>query len=312
MIEKFLTEPEEKYKNILKDILANGTRKSNRTGTDTLSIFNTQWDSGKLLGNGYIPVMTCRKTYFKGAIVELFWILGILQKQNPILFMNRNNIAYLKREGCNYWDKWADKNGDLGPVYGAQLTEWKYDYFTSPIRPFEFSFDNTYIYNKTLNQVEKLIETLRTNPDDRRMICTMWNPGELHLMALPPCHYCFECYSRPLDDGSRELDLRWIQRSCDMPLGVPYDIIMYSLLLMMLCKLTNHKPGKVIGLFGDSHIYVDQIDGVKESLEAPDICPPRLEYTGPEYVEDLYDFKMDWFKIVDYNYYKEIKLPVSV
>lgn len=308
----FLGEYEEKYKNILKDILENGVRKHNRTGIDTLSLFNTQWDSGVILSTGHLPIMTCRKTYYKGAIVELFWILGILQKQNPIPLAHRNNIAYLQREGCHYWDKWADKNGDLGPVYGSQLVEWKYNFQPFVSQPYEYNGSMPEIHNKTINQVEKLVETLRTNPDDRRMICTMWNPGELSIMALPPCHYCFECYSRPLSNGKRELDLRWIQRSCDMPIGVPYDILMYSLLLIMLCKLTDHVPGKIIGLFGDSHIYENQIEGVKEMLEAPYTPPAYLEYTGPEHVENLYDFKLEWFNIKDYQYYKDIKLAVNV
>lgn len=286
--------PEIEYKSILKNILNEGVEKKNRTAVDTLSIFNLSWCSGRVLSLGYLPVMTCRKTYFRGAIVELFWILGILQAQNPIPETHRNNVKYLQREKCSYWDKWADENGDLGPVYGAQLTEWKT------------------INGETINQIQQLIEKLRTNPDDRRLVCTMWNPGELSEMALPPCHYGFECYSKPLNDGTRELSLRWIQRSCDMPIGIPYDIIMYSILLFMLCKLTNHKIGQIHGLFGDCHIYKNQIDGVTEMLDAPLTLPPVLDYSGPEHVESLNDFKLEWFNIKDYNFYKDIKLPVTV
>lgn len=302
--------PEIQYLSILDDILKYGVKKSNRTGIDTYSLFNTVWDSGELLKIGRFPLMTTRKTYFKGALVELFWILGILQKQDPICHTDRNNVAYLKRAGCDYWDKWADENGDLGPVYGAQLTEWKYDYKA------ELSYDkndNTiYMYHKTMNQVDELVKKLRENPDDRRLVCTMWNPGELDEMALPPCHYCFECYSKPLLNGSRELSLRWVQRSCDMPLGVPYDITMYSLLLIILCKLTSHKPGTVYGLFGDSHIYENQVEGVKQMLKNEVYEAPNLVYTGPEHVNSLYDFKMEWFNITDYKYHKAVDLAVNV
>lgn len=286
------------YKEILRNILNHGVKKQNRTGVDTLSLFNTKWSSSTMLKDGKFPLMTCRKTYFKGALVELFWILGILQAQNPIPNLDRNNVAYLQREGCNYWDKWADKNGDLGPVYGAQLMEWEDN--SDPL-------ESTYI-----NQIQNIIDKLRTDPDDRRLVCTMWRPDELDRMALPPCHHTIEFYSKPLEDGKRELNLRWMQRSCDMPIGVPYDITMYALLLFMISKMTNHIPGEVIGLFGDSHIYENQIDGVKEMLLAPFIPFPDLVYSGPEYVENLNDFKLEWFRITNYNYFKEIKLPVTV
>lgn len=288
-----------KYKEILKTILEKGVKKNNRTGVPTLSLFNTYWSSGTTLKDGKFPLMTCRKTYFKGALVELFWILGILQAQNPIPGKNRNNIAYLKREGCNYWDKWADENGDLGRVYGAQLMEWE---------DLGKSINEVYY----INQIQNIIDKLRTDPDDRRLVCTMWRPDELDDMALPPCHHTFEFYSKPCPDGTRELSLRWMQRSCDMPIGVPYDIVMYSLLLFMMCKLTDHVPGEVIGLFGDSHIYENQIDGVKEMIKADYIPFPDLLYTGPEHVENLNDFKLEWFKIENYVYYKDIKLPVTV
>lgn len=297
---KSLHEPEVAYKNILRDILKDGIKKQNRTGVDTLSLFNTIWNSGDLLELGHFPLMSSRKYFFKGALVELFWILGILQKQNPIKGLDRNNIEYLKREGVNYWNKWADENGDLGPVYGAQLTEWMSKSMDSP-EGFE-----------GVNQIQKIIDTLRNNPDDRRMVFSMWNPGDLDKMKLPPCHWGGEFYSEPQKDGSRRLHLRWIQRSCDMPIGVPYDITMYALLLVMISKMTKHTPGKIIGLFGDSHIYENQIEGVKEMIEAPDIIPPNLVYSGPDYVESLYDFQLSWFKLENYNPYKTIDLPVVV
>lgn len=308
-------EPENNYRKILRDILTKGTVKTSRAG-DTISLFNTVWEAGPdILAAGKFPLMTCRKTYFKGALVELFWILGILQKNNPILNgygrpIDRNNVAYLKREGCNYWDKWADENGDLGPVYGKQLTEWSYDHAFDTIENELGSF--SVFKSKIKNQILDIVEKLRTNPDDRRMVSTMWNPGELDAMALPPCHYGFEVYSRPILGAPRELSLRWIQRSCDMPLGIPYDITMYSLLLLMLCKMTDHTPGNVYGLFGDSHIYTNQIEGVKTMLEQEIFEPPTLEYTGPDYVESLYDFKLEWFNIKNYKFAKDIPLEINV
>lgn len=309
-----LSIPEKNYKQILSDILKFGTRKTNRTGTDTISLFSTNWNSGDIISSGHMPLLTCRKTYWKGALVELFWILGILQAQNPIPGAHRNNVKYLQREGCKYWDAWADENGDLGPVYGAQLTSWPRTIIEIPEDQdaYECGYDDISVKFEYINQIQNIIDTLRTNPDDRRMICTMWNPSDLNKMALPPCHYCFEFYSRPDEDGNRYLSLRWIQRSCDMPIGIGYDIMMYSFLLIMIAKMTNHIPERIYGSFGDSHVYVNQIDGVQEMINAPYIKPPKLEYTGPEYIENLNDFKLEWFKIVDYNFYKEIPLPVSV
>lgn len=285
-----LMQPEAEYKNILNNIINFGSIKSNRTGVDTLSLFSTSWNSGNIISSGHMPLLTCRKTYWKGALVELFWILGILQAQNPIIGKDRNNIEYLTRENCKYWNAWADENGDLGPVYGAQLMEW----------------------NGNINQIQNIIDTLRTNPDDRRLVCTMWNPSELGKMALPPCHYCFEFYSRKDKNDQRHLSLKWTQRSCDMPVGIGYDIMMYSFLLIMISKMTNHKPERIYGSFGDSHVYINQLDGVKEMISAPNIMPPVLDYSGPKYVENLNDFKLDWFKIKEYKFYKDIPLKVSV
>ena len=289
---------EQNYIQILKNILKNGIWKNNRTGVPTLGIFNTQWSSGDLLSNARLPLMTHRKIAFKGALVELFWILGILQAQAPIFNgteqIDRNNVKYLQREGVNYWNPWADENGDLGPVYGKQLMEW--DSSEGPI-----------------NQIQNIINTLRVNPDDRRLVCTMWNPGELHKMALPPCHHTFEFYSRPVGD-ERYLDCRFIQRSADFPIGVPFDICLYSILVVMLSKMTNHNPGTVYGLFGDTHIYSNQIPVVEEiiKLENNLYDPPILEYSGPEFVNHLNDFKLEWFAIKDYKNHGVKSMPVSV
>lgn len=306
-MENDLLKPEKEYKELLQYIIKNGIRKNNRTGTNTISVFNTQWNSGALLEKGYFPLMSCRKYFFKGALVELFWILGILQAQNPIKDTDRNNVAYLQREGVNYWNNWADKDGNLGPVYGAQLMEWKEFWYDD----YGGTFSSTWRCDK-INQIQKIVDKLRTDPDDRRLVFSMWNPSELSKMKLPPCHWGGEFYSEPQKDGVRKLHLRWVQRSSDFPVGVPYDISIYASLLFMISKMTNHIPGKIIGLFGDSHVYENQIEGVKEMLSAPEIIPPRLIYTGPDYVKRLHDFQLDWFKLEDYKPYKIINLPVAI
>lgn len=300
----FLHKPESCYRRILLEILEKGVLKSNRTGIDTKSIFNTSWNSGELLTKGYFPLITMRKIFFKGALVELFWILGLLQAQNPIPNLDRNNVMYLKNENVHYWDKWADEKGDLGPVYGKQLMEWDCGYFNVT--------KNDILERATVNQIQNIINTLRTNPDDRRLVFSMWNPGELNDMALSPCHWGGEFYSEPLENGKRRLHLRWIQRSCDMPVGVPFDICLYSLLLYMMSKMTNHEVGTVYGLFGDSHIYVNQIEGVREMISSTINVPPNLIYSGPDYVEKLENFQLDWFSIENYKPAKIINMPVAV
>ena len=211
---------------------------------------------------------------------------------------------YLKNENVHYWDKWADEKGDLGPVYGKQLMEWDCGYFNVS--------KNDILERATVNQIQNIINTLRTNPDDRRLVFSMWNPGELNDMALPPCHWGGEFYSEPLENGKRRLHLRWIQRSCDMPVGVPFDICLYSLLLFMMSKMTNHEVGTVYGLFGDSHIYVNQMEGVREMISSTINVPPNLIYSGPDYVEKLEDFQLDWFSIENYKPAKIINMPVAV
>lgn len=295
-------DPELSYLDLIDKILTNGVKKDNRTGVKTLSLFaNCSWESRDLLQNNRFPLFTHRKVYFRSALVELFWILGIIQKQSPIKDSNgneldRNNIAYLKANNCNYWDKWANENGDLGPVYGAQLENWN---------------------DEGINQIDNLINTLKTNPDDRRMVCTMWNPSKLKNMALPPCHYAFECYSKPLENGTRELNIKWTQRSVDVLLGLPYDICLYSWLTIMLAKLTNHVPGTVYGSFGDTHIYENQIDIAEKILKdvskvgnVPE--PPYYALNPNKQYNLLTDFTLDDMIINNYTYRNIYKINVNV
>ena len=300
---------DETYVNVLQYIMENGTRKQNRTGTDTLSVFNTQI-AAEEDAEGYIniPLSNLRKVYFKGALIEILWILGLHMKDERYSSLPQTNTQYLLDHGVKYWQPWADKDNNLGPVYGAQLVDWN---------------DGC----NSINQIQNIIDTLRTNPDDRRLVATMWNPSKLSAMALPPCHHTMEFYSQPMEDGKRMLHTRWIQRSCDMPIGIPYDMLLYTLLNKIVALCTGHIPGHVYGLLGDSHIYVNQIDGVKEMLNRAKTdefkaCPQPKLFIEDRIFDiiankgwcDLEDFAIDGsdFKIVEYNPMAKIDMPVSV
>ena len=300
---------DETYIKVLQHIMDNGTRKQNRTGTDTLSVFNTQICAEEdAEGYNNIPLSNLRKVYFKGALIEVLWILGLHMKDERYSNLPQTNTQYLLDHGVKYWQPWADENNNLGPVYGAQLVDWNDGH-------------------SSINQIQNIIDTLRTNPDDRRLVATMWNPSKLPSMALPPCHHTMEFYSQPIEDGKRMLHTRWIQRSCDMPIGIPYDMLLYTLLNKIVALCTGHIPGHVYGLLGDSHIYVNQIDGVKEMLnraesEEFNTCPqPKLfiedrifDIIAKKGWCDLEDFAIDGsdFKIVEYNPLGKIDMPVSV
>lgn len=286
---------ETNYQQLLSEIEKFGVVKENRTGTNTLSLFNKSLSTFDMLEEGYLPLPTCRFYSFKIALTELFWVLGIFQNQNPIEGLDRNNVEYLCREGCKFWNAWADENGDLGPVYGAQLMEWQSK-------------------NGPINQIQNIIDKLRKNPDDRRLVCSMWNVGELDSMKLPPCYHTFEFYSEPQKGHLRKLHCRVIHRSADLPIGVPIDITVFSLLTFMLSIMTGHNVGTVTLLMGDTHIYVNQLEAVKKMLEPRIIIPypPKLLYTGPRYVENLNDFKKEWFDIINYENIQRIPIPVSV
>lgn len=301
---------DETYIKVLQHIMKNGTRKQNRTGTDTLSVFNTQICAEED-AEGYtnIPLSNLRKVYFKGALIEVLWILGLHMKDERYSKLPQTNTQYLLDHGVKYWQPWADENNNLGPVYGCQLVNWH---------------DYKHVY---LNQIQNIIDKLRTNPDDRRLVATMWNPSKLSEMALPPCHHTMEFYSQPMPDGKRMLHTRWMQRSCDMPIGIPYDMLLYTILNKIVALCTGHIPGHVYGLLGDSHIYVNQIDGVKEMLNRAEsdefkACPQPKLYIEDRIFDiiskkgwcDLDDFAIDGsdFKLVEYKSLDKIDMPVSV
>lgn len=309
------------FSKILKKIMAEGVPKHNRTGIDTLSVFNTVIECDEDSSGQNIPLSNLRKIYFKGALIEAMWILGLHMQDERYKHLEQTNTKYLEDNNVNYWKPWQDKDGNLGPVYGAQLVSWpamqypKYIMCEEDARP---------VITK-INQIENVIAKLRVNPDDRRLVCTMWNPAELDKMALPPCHYCMEFYSRPLDDGTRALDVRWVQRSADLIIGIPYDVIIYTMINKMIALCTGHKPGRVIGVLGDTHVYDNQKDAAGELLNRFDTVKydkqPKLVYSDrleklikEKGMLDLCDFAIDGsdFKVVDYNPSEAIKIPVAV
>lgn len=318
---------DETYVKVLQHIMENGARKQNRTGTDTLSVFNTQICAEEdAEGYNNIPLSNLRRVFFKGALIEVLWILGIHTKDERYSSLPQTNTQYLLDHGVKYWQPWADKNNNLGPIYGSQLVNWR-DYKMVFPKDYECGVSRAEFESIHVNQIQNIIDKLRTNPDDRRLVATMWNPSKLSEMALPPCHHTMEFYSQPMPDGKRMLHTRWMQRSCDMPIGIPYDMLLYTLLNKIVALCTGHIPGHVYGLLGDSHIYVNQIDGVKEMLTRAETdgfraCPQPKIYIEDRIFDiisekgwcDLNDFAIDGsdFKLVEYKPLDKIDMPVSI
>ena len=261
------------YLSLLQRILAEGTVKTDRTGTGTKSIFGHQMRFD--LNEGF-PLLTTKKLHLKSIIHELLWFLR-----------GDTNIAYLKANGVSIWDEWADENGDLGPVYGQQWRSWP-DY-----------------KGGTIDQISNVVEMIRHNPDSRRMIVTAWNPAEIEQMALPPCHCLFQFY---VADG--RLSLQLYQRSADTFLGVPFNIASYALLLMMMAQVTGLKAGEFIHTTGDTHLYLNHLEQARLQLTREPRPLPKM-LINPE-VRSIFDFKYEDFQLTDYNPHPHIKAAVSV
>ena len=246
---------------IVGKILNKGVRKPNRTGIDTLSIFNQVLETPEIGFDGF-PISKIREIYYKGAIIEALWILGIHQNDEKYRNLPFTNTQYLVDHGVKYWKPWQDENGNLGPVYGEQLCRWKK--YKQPKLVMDDGDNVPQISH--INQIQTIIDTLLKDKYSRRLVCSMWNPAELDNMALPPCHYAFEFYVRPAKETNKLhpnpdiLDLRFIQRSCDMLIGIPYDILIYSIILKVVALCTGLLPGKIYGSLGDCHVYVNQIE----------------------------------------------------
>ena len=261
------------YHELLKHILNNGKKKTDRTNTGTISTFGYQMRFD--LSQGF-PLITTKKLHVKSIIYELLWFLN-----------GDTNIKYLQDNGVSIWNEWADKNGDLGPVYGKQWRSW-------------YGNDGT-----KYDQITNLINEIKTNPDSRRLIVSAWNVSELDKMALMPCHTLFQFY---VNDNT--LSCQLYQRSADAFLGVPFNIASYSLLAMMVAQVCNLKVGEFIHSFGDLHIYLNHLDQVHLQLSREYRELPRMEL-NPD-VKDIYSFKYEDFTLINYNPHPAIKALVAV
>lgn len=261
------------YETLLKYVRDNGTKKSDRTGTGTLSIFGYQMRFD--LNEGF-PLITTKKMHLKSIIHELIWFLK-----------GETNIKYLRDNGVKIWDEWADENGDLGPIYGYQWRSWP-----TPD-------------GRNIDQMSQIINTLKTNPDSRRMMLSAWNVSDIDKMALPPCHVLFQFYV-----VGNKLSCQMYQRSADLFLGVPFNIASYALLTMMVAQVCNLQLGEFIHTFGDTHIYLNHIEQVDLQLSRDPNPYPTMQL-NPE-IKNIFDFKYEDFQLNGYNPYPSIKAPISV
>ena len=261
------------YLDLLEHVMKNGVPKKDRTGTGTISVFGYQMRFD--LEEGF-PVMTTKKLHLRSIIHELLWFLR-----------GDTNIQYLHDNNVTIWDEWADENGELGPVYGHQWRSWP----TSD--------------GRSIDQISQVIQTLRANPDSRRMIVSAWNVGDLHKMALPPCHLLFQFY---VADG--KLSCQLYQRSCDIFLGVPFNIASYALLTMMIARVTGLRAHEFIHTLGDAHIYLNHREQVELQLS-------RLPYPRPQMiinplVTSIFDYTYQDFRLENYLAHPTIKGDISV
>jgi len=261
------------YLELLDHVLKNGTRKSDRTGTGTISVFGYQMRFN--LEEGF-PLMTTKKLHLKSILHELLWFIS-----------GDTNIKYLNDNGVNIWNEWADKDGNLGPVYGYQWRSWP-------------AADG-----RKIDQLNNVIASIKKSPDSRRHIVSAWNAGEIDRMALPPCHILFQYY---VAEG--KLSCQLYQRSCDIFIGIPFNIASYSLLTLMTAQATGLKPGEFIHTLGDAHIYLNHVDQVRLQLTREPFKLPKMTL-NPE-VTDITKFRYEDFTLSDYNAHPHIKGDISV
>jgi thymidylate synthase len=261
------------YLDLLQHVLENGFEKKDRTGTGTISVFGYQMRFN--LQNGF-PLMTTKKLHLKSIIYELLWFLK-----------GETNTRYLNEHGVTIWNEWADARGELGHIYGYQWRSWP-------------SYTG-----KSIDQIEKVLQSIRHSPDSRRHIVSAWNVADLENMALPPCHVLFQFY---IADG--KLSLQLYQRSADIFLGVPFNIASYALLLMMVAQVTGLEPGEFIHTLGDAHIYRNHFEQVGLQLSREPRSLPSMKL-NPE-VQSLFDFTFQDFNLENYNPHPHIKGEISV
>lgn len=263
----------EQYLSLIKDVLDNGSRKEDRTGTGTLSVFGRQLRFD--LAKGF-PLVTTKRVHFRSVAYELLWFLR-----------GDTNVKFLQDNGVRIWNEWADAAGDLGPVYGAQWRSWP-----APD-------------GRTIDQLGEVVAELKTNPDSRRLIVNAWNVADLDKMALAPCHTLFQFY---VADG--KLSCQLYQRSADLFLGVPFNIASYALLTRMVAQVVGLAPGEFVHTFGDAHLYSNHLEQVKEQLLRQPLPPPTLLLD--ESVKSLDDFRFESFELLDYRHHAAIRAPVAV
>jgi thymidylate synthase len=261
------------YLDLMRHVREHGHRKDDRTGTGTLSVFGYQMRFD--LADGF-PLVTTKKLHLRSIIHELLWFIR-----------GETNVKYLRDNKVTIWDEWADANGDLGPVYGAQWRSW-------PARD-----------GSTIDQLSEVIRRIRTSPDSRRLMVTAWNPADVDRMALPPCHCLFQFY---VADG--RLSCQLYQRSADIFLGVPFNIASYALLTHMVAQVTGLKPGDFVHTLGDAHLYLNHLEQADAQLQRQPLPLPRLVIRRD--VRQIDDFRFEDFEIVNYQSHPHIAAPVAV
>lgn len=261
------------YLDLLQHITKNGNIRGDRTGTGTMSVFGYQMRFN--LQDGF-PIVTTKKLHLRSIIYELLWFLK-----------GDTNIKYLKDNGVTIWDEWSDKDGELGPIYSKQWRAWEGN------------------DGKIIDQISEVIDQIKTNPTSRRLLVSAWNVGEINKMALPPCHILFQFY---VEDG--KLSCQLYQRSADVFLGVPFNIASYALLTHMIAQVCNLDVGEFIHTFGDAHIYTNHFEQVKLQLSREPYSLPKLELNKD--IKNIFDFKYEDIKIVDYKSHPVIKGDVSI
>ena len=260
------------YLQLVENVLINGAKKIDRTGTGTLSIFGHQ--NRYNLQEGF-PLVTTKKVHLKSIIHELLWFLK-----------GETNISYLKQNNVKIWDEWADENGELGPVYGYQWRSWPTN------------------EGGNIDQIKNVINDIKTNPDSRRLIVSAWNVGQISKMALPPCHSLFQFYI-----NNNTLSCQLYQRSADVFLGVPFNIASYALLTMMIAQVCNLKLGDFVHTIGDAHLYLNHIEQAKLQLSRQ---PKKSPIMTIQKRESIFDFIYEDFTLTDYDPHPHIKAPIAV
>lgn len=263
----------EQYLRLLRHVRQNGVKKTDRTGTGTLSVFGYQM---RFDLNAGFPLVTTKKTHLRSIIHELLWFLK-----------GDTNIRYLNEAGVSIWDEWADEKGNLGPVYGHQWRSWPNG------------------NGGTIDQISELIQMLKQNPDSRRLIVCAWNVADLNKMALPPCHCLFQFYV-----ANGKLSCQLYQRSADIFLGVPFNIASYALLTQMIAQVTGLKLGEFVHTFGDAHLYLNHLEQADTQLKRTPYSLPKMEINKD--VQSIFDFQYDDFKLINYQSHPRIAAPIAV